>query len=104
MVKFDITDYLHVDEGNYLLLHEWLKTHVGCTDIHWYIKHSQSAHPWEGIGNGWKISFVIGKAFRSDRFPPSLLNWILELEDDLVAVQFKMIWPESPVIESTVTI
>jgi hypothetical protein len=103
MVEFDITDYLDEDEGNSKILKEWLQVNVGGLDLDWYLKFSQSAHASEGRGKGWQISFAIGKTFRANRYPLTLLSWILKIEDDLVAVQFKMIWPESPVITSTVS-
>jgi hypothetical protein len=104
MVEFDVTDYLDADEGNNKIMKEWLKLHVGGTDLDWYLRYSSSAHALEGKGEGWRILFQIGKVFRPNRYPLSLLCWIVQIEDDLAAVQFKMIWPEAAIVSSTVAI
>lgn len=93
MVQFDITDYLNADEENIKTVKSWLYENVGDLDVHWYCHHSQRAHEFEGEGKGWKIRMSLGKAFRKNSF--SIVSWILEIEDDMPAMQFKLIWPDT---------
>jgi hypothetical protein len=96
MVEFDITDYLAADSENYKELRSWLSDNVGSLDVTWYCQRSQYAHKYEGEGKGWAIRMCVGKTFRKNSFPYILISWILELKDDLAAVQFKLVWPETP--------
>ena len=103
MAKFDVTNYIKdfaiagkPTRAPEIL--EWLLNNVGPYDATWLDETRLTAAQVTNyaIGTTWSLNVVAETpTVNGEQARGFKLNWILEIEDDTAAMQFKLIWSES---------
>jgi hypothetical protein len=98
MARFDVTNYIKVDirteSSKATEILEWLRANVGPYDEDWLVKTRLTPEQVTNyaIGVNWTLNVVAESEPNTRGFN---LRWVLEIMDDIAAMQFKLIWPLS---------